>query len=222
MHPAPGRPGDAHRGRHVRGHGLRHRLREDDPRPRPQRLRGRPAPEPGDHPGAGRQRQGGGGVRQVLRPGPLRGPEGHRGRPGGGRLPGQGGAPSAQRGHLLPLPQRRGAPHFGPVVRQDGALGQGGPAGGQRGRDQVRPRPLRQDLHQLDGERPRLVHFPSALVGPPHPRLVLRRLRQADRLRDRPRRVSALPQPAHPPGGGRAGHLVLLRPVALLHPGLAG
>ena len=31
-------PGDPHRGRRIRGDGLRHRLREDDPRPRPQRL----------------------------------------------------------------------------------------------------------------------------------------------------------------------------------------
>ena len=37
----------------------------------------------------------------------------------------------------------------------------------------LRPRPLCQDLYQLDGERPRLVHLPPALVGPPHPGLVL-------------------------------------------------
>ena len=60
-------------------------------------------------------------------------PEGHRGRPGGAGLSGEGGAPPAQRGHLLPLPQRRGAHHLRPVVREDGAPGRGGPAGGQRG-----------------------------------------------------------------------------------------
>ena len=54
---APDGPGDPHRGRRVRGHGVRHRLREDDPRPRPQRLRGGPAPQPGVHPGAGRPRR---------------------------------------------------------------------------------------------------------------------------------------------------------------------
>ena len=52
--------------------------------------------------------------------------------------------------------------------------------GGGRG-DQIRPRPLCQDLYQLDGERPRLVHLPAAVVGPPDPRLVLRRLRTHDR-----------------------------------------
>ena len=31
VHPAPGGTGDAHCGRRVRGHGVRHRLREDDP-----------------------------------------------------------------------------------------------------------------------------------------------------------------------------------------------
>ena len=89
------------------------------------------------------------------------------------------------------------------------------------GGGQVRPRPLLQDLHQLDGERPRLVHLPPALVGPPHPRLDVRGLRRDDRQRDRSHRVPALPLHPHPPGGGCAGHLVLLRPVALLHPGLA-
>ena len=45
------------------------------------------------------------------------------------------------------------------------------------GEVQVHPRAVHQDLHQLDGERPRLVHLPPALVGPPDPRLDLRRLR---------------------------------------------
>ena len=89
---------------------------------------------------------------------------------------------SAQRGHLLPLPQRRGAHHLRPVVREDGPPGQGGPAGGGRRGDQVCPRPLLQDLSQLDGERPRLVHLPAAVVGPPDSRVVLRRLRPHDRL----------------------------------------
>ena len=38
LHPAPDEPRDPHRGRRLCGDGLRHRLREDDPRPRPQRL----------------------------------------------------------------------------------------------------------------------------------------------------------------------------------------
>ena len=40
--------------------------------------------------------------------------------------------------------------------------------------------------------------------------------------REDPTQCQALRQQAHPSGGGRAGHLVLLRPVALLHVGLAG
>ncbi len=83
LHPAPDEPGDPHRGRRLCGDGLRHRLREDDPRPRPQRLRGGPAPQPGDHPGAGRQRRSQRQRRQVRGHGPLRGPEGRGGRPGG-------------------------------------------------------------------------------------------------------------------------------------------
>ena len=36
----------------------------------------------------------------------------------------------------------------------------------------VRPRPFLQDLSELDGERPRLVHQPPAVVGPSDPRVV--------------------------------------------------
>ena len=42
----------------------------------------------------------------------------------------------------------------------------------------------------VDGEHPRLVHLPPALVGPPHPGVVLRRLRRGHR-RARERRPSA-------------------------------
>ena len=38
LHSAPYGPGDSHCGRRLCGNGIRHRLREDDPRPRPQRL----------------------------------------------------------------------------------------------------------------------------------------------------------------------------------------
>ena len=47
----------------------------------------------------------------------------------------------------------------------------------QRGQDQVCARPLLQDLSALDGERTRLVHLPSAVVGSPHSGVLLRRLR---------------------------------------------
>ena len=58
--------------------------------------------------------------------------------------------------------------------------------------------------------------------GHRYPRLVLRRLRRDHRGSGRSHPVQALRQQEHPSGGGRAGHLVLLRPVALLHVGLAG
>ena len=54
------------------------------------------------------------------------------------------------------------------------------------------------------------------------PRLVLQRLRPHDRQPRGRRRVRALPQQEHRAGPRRAGHLVLLRSLALLHPGLAG
>ena len=69
-------------------------------------------------------------------------------------------------------------------------LARGGHAGGQGRRGQICPRALLQDLSELDGERPRLVHLPSALVGPSDPRVVLRRLRQDDRAPGR------IPMPA--------------------------
>ncbi len=40
-----------------------------------------------------------------------------------------------------------------------------------------------ESVPQLDGQHPRLVHQPPALVGPPDPRVVLRRLRRHDRQR---------------------------------------
>ena len=64
---------------------------------------------------------------------------------------------------------------------------------GHRGRserrDQDRPGALLQGLLQLDGEHPRLVHQPPALVGAPDPRLVLRRLRRDHGRPHRPGRV---------------------------------
>ena len=45
----------------------------------------------------------------------------------------------------------------------------------------IRPRKLEQDVLQLDGEHPRLVHFAAALVGSSHSRLALRRLQEDHR-----------------------------------------
>ena len=92
-----------------------------------------------------------------------------------------------------------------------------------RGRhDQVCARALHQDLYQLDGERPRLVHLPPALVGPPDPRVVLRRVRPHQRQPRGPDQVRKVRQHAPHQRRGRAGHLVLLRAVAVLHARLAG
>ncbi len=91
----------------------------------------------------------------------------------------------------------------------------------EKGRDQVRARALHQELYELDEEHPRLVHQPSAVVGPSDPGMVLRRLR-----RDRGGKVCSLCLPqvrqrkAHA-GPRYAGYLVLLRSVALQHAGLA-
>ena len=68
-------------------------------------------------------------------------------------------------GTCLPLPQRRGAPDLRPVVREDGAPGERGPACGPGGRGEVRPGAVLQDLYQLDGERPRLVQSPGSCGG---------------------------------------------------------
>ena len=107
-------------------------------------------------------------------------------------------------------------------VCEDEAAGEEGHRRRQGRAHQVRARALHQDLSQLDGERARLVHLPPALVGPPDPRLVLRRLRRDHGLPYRRDRVRPLRQQEHHPRGGRARHLVFLRALALLHDGLAG
>ena len=79
---------------------------------------------------------------------------------------------------LLALRHRRRAADLQAVVRQDDAAGDAGARRGQVRPDAHRPGALQQDLHRLAGEHPRLVHLAPALVGPPHPGLVLRRLRR--------------------------------------------
>ena len=78
--------------------------------------------------------------------------------------------------------QRRGADHLRPVVREDEASGRGSHPGRQGRGDQVRPRAVQQDLSQLDGECPRLVHFPSAVVGSSDSRMDVCRLRPHHRV----------------------------------------
>ena len=113
-------------------------------------------------------------------------------------------------------------------------LAQAGHRGGGAGPDQVRPRDLDDDLLPLDAQHPRLVHQPPAVVGPPDPRLVLRRLQRARRPARsissgrRPsspgpsRRPSGVPRLGADAGPGRARHLVQLGAVAVLDARLAG
>ena len=89
-------------------------------------------------------------------------------------------------------------------------------AGGARGRaSRIVPAQLEQDVLPLDGEHPPLVHLPPALVGPPHPGLVLRRRRLRARVAHRPHglpevrrarcaRTPTCSTPGSPRGSGRS------------------
>ena len=81
----------------------------------------------------------------------------------------------------------------------------------------IHPAGAGQALLRLGRQHARLVHLPPAVVGPPHPGLV--RPGRRDRLR-RPGRGAAAGE-GWTPGPRRAGHLVLLGAVAVLHAGLA-
>ena len=66
----------------------------------------------------------------------------------------------------------------------------------EQGKTKFVPEPLDEDVHPLDEQHPRLVHLAPALVGPPHPGVVLRRsAREIDgRAHDAaPMRASAAP-----------------------------
>ena len=89
----------------------------------------------------------------------------------------QGGAAHAvASGMCQRCAHRRRAAAVTAVVREDRAAGQAGDRGGGAGQDPLRPRDLDEDLLPLDAQHPRLVHQPPAVVGPPDPGLVLRRL----------------------------------------------
>ena len=93
--------------------------------------------------------------------------------------------------------------------------------GARRRPHALRAGALGEDLPRVDGEHPPLVHLAPAVVGAPHPGLVLRRLRAPRRLAHRPHRVPEVRR-RRAPGRGRARHLVLVGPVAVLDDGLAG
>ena len=78
------------------------------------------------------------------------------------------------RGPLLSLRHGGGAAALRTMVRPDGAPGRARARGVSQRCGAVHPRAPRRGLCAVDGEHPRLVHLPAALVGPPDPGVVLR------------------------------------------------
>ena len=66
------------------------------------------------------------------------------------------------------------------VVRAGQAAGREGARGGARRPHDVPSEVLGEHLFQLDGEHSRLVHLAPAMVGPSHPRVLVRALRRDD------------------------------------------
>ena len=131
--------------------------------------------------------------------GPLRGAGSLRGAQAGeGRCSRRGARSRGSKPHALPLGRcQRCAPCVEPllsrpVVREDRAAG-ASPAieAVEDGRTALHPRAVDQHLHDVDAEHPRLVHHPAALVGPPHPGLVLRGCGDVTVAREDARRLPA-------------------------------
>jgi valyl-tRNA synthetase len=95
----------------------------------------------------------------------------------------------------------------------------------EQGRTVFVPKAVGKDLFRVDAQHPAVVHLAPVVVGPPDPRLVRagrRDLRRGDRESGARRRRAPLRLAHHAdPRRGRARHLVFLRLVAVLHPGLA-
>ena len=102
------------------------------------------------------------------------------------------------------------------VVGEGRVTGQGRRGRGAQRRHRDSPRQPRAALVRLGRRHARLVHLATAVVGPPHPDLA------------RPERGEGLRRARRHPAGGlgagprRAGHVVLVGVVAVLHDGLAG
>ena len=121
---------------------------------------------------------------------------------------------------MLPLRRNRGSNRVQTVVREDeAACGARNQSGAQQ-ESGVHPQEVRKDLLQLDGEHKGLVHFPSAVVGTPHTRVLLRRLRRNRGVEDRARTLPQVRR-AYASGRGRSGHLVLFRALAVQHAGIS-
>ena len=132
--------------------------------------------------------------RPLRRPRPLRGAQADRRRPRGARPAREDRAVPRAGAALRALRHGDRAVPVGAMVRAHGAAGGAGHRGGAQRPPAPVPGALGRRLPALDGEHPRLVHQPPAVVGPPHSRLVLRRLRPADGGAHRSDRVQPLPQ----------------------------
>ena len=78
----------------------------------------------------------------------------------------------------------------------------------------VPPRALEAGVPRLAGQPQGLVHLAPAVVGPPHPHVLLRRVRLGGRVGGGRRDVPRVRE-ARAPGRGRAGHVVLVAAVAV-------
>src|SRR5262249_13866437 len=111
----------------------------------------------------------------VPRARPLRGPdEGDRAPPRARPDRARGAAVPAFGRALLPLPQRDRAVAVGQAVVRRGGPAEGPGDRGGRGRaDRVPSGTLEDGLPRVAPRAARLEHLPAAVVGPPHPGLVL-------------------------------------------------
>ena len=198
---AAGRAKDPGHRRQLRRQGIRHRRGQDHAGTRLQRLGRRPAARPrADHhfhaAGDGERQRAG----EVSRPRSLRRAQAGALRPRGRGTAGRRKAAQDGRAALRAQRRNRRADADRSVVRRDDQARAGHarlvsrqvvqghlPAGGQcqparsgrrrAGVDPLRARALDVDVQPLARQRPRLVHFAPALVGPSHPGVV-RRCRQ--------------------------------------------
>ena len=219
--PAHRRPRDPHlRGLACRRR-LRLRLREGHARPRPQRLRHGRGARPAQDQHLRRARGRRGRLRRVLRHDARRVPRGRRGVVRGARPARSHRGARPLRHALLPLRHHARALAVRAVVRGRRQAQGAGDRGRDLGQGALQRGALEAELPHLDGEPEGLVHLPPAVVGPPHPRVLLRGLRLGGRPHGGRRRVPEVRQPPCAPGRERARHLVQLAVVDLRHAGLA-
>ena len=171
---AAGGPRDPHLRRLARGHGVRHRLREDHARARPERLGHGRAQRPRAHQHLRRDGARGRRLRPLQRHGPRRGARSRGGRVRRAGPAGQGGGPRPLRHDVLPLPHEAGALGVRAVVRgrRRPQAGRGARGGGRL--HPVPPRALEAGVPRLAGQPQGLVHLAPAVVGPSHPHVLLR------------------------------------------------